>query len=384
MARTSRARRAPIVLTAALSALVLSPTSATAENPSPTVDLAVSDSSTTYRIPAMATTPHGTVVAAFDQRNDGSGDLPGNIDTVVRRSTDNGATWSDPQTVVDYPAPQGCGDPSLLADRVADRLLLFCTFSHGEVGFADSEPGTADDSDPRTLHVRVSTSEDDGKTWSDPVDLNSQTKDVSWAGVFASSGHGAQTADGRLLQPIVVRDAEGQHHGANIISDDHGRTWRTSELLSAGTDETKVTELADGRVVHNSRAVDGGTRLRSVSHDGGVTFGDAEEIPGLPDPGVNADEIRVDPRPSGDRSDWLLFSNPANRTERRTLTLRSSCDNGEHWSEGTVLHEGPAGYSVLAMLPNGRVGVFAENGTNGTFDKLTFRSVSLDDLTGGC
>ncbi|GAA4861061.1 sialidase family protein [Saccharopolyspora cebuensis] len=375
-----RPRRTPIVLLA-LSALVLTPT--TAQAAPRAVDLAVSDSSTTYRIPAITTTSGGTVVVAYDQRNDGAGDLPGNIDTVVRRSTDSGATWSEPRTVVDYPAPQGCGDPSLLADRVADRLLLFCTFSHGEVGFGSSEPGSADDSDPRTLHVRVSTSEDDGRTWSDPVDITSQIKDVAWAGVFASSGHGVQTADGRLLQPIVVRDAQGRHRSGNIISDDHGRTWRTGELLSPGTDETKVTELSDGRVVHNSRAVGGGTRMRSVSQDGGATFGEATPIPALPDPGVNADEIRVDPSPGGARSDWLLFSNPADPAERRTLTLRLSCDNGETWSDGEVLHDGPAGYSALTMLPDGRVGVFAENGTSGSFDELTFRSVPLE-LAGRC
>ncbi len=380
MDRTSPASRTLVALTATMSALLLCPAVATAAQAPPPVDLAISDPSTTYRIPAIATTSDGTVVAAFDRRNDGSADLPGNIDTVLRRSTDNGATWSEPQVVADYPAPQGCGDPSLLSDRDTGRLLLLCTFSHGEVGFADSEPGSADDSDPRTLHVRVSISDDDGRSWTEPVDLNSQIKDKSWAGVFASSGHGVQTAGGRLLQPIVVRDSAGRHHGANIVSDDHGRTWHTGELLTTGTDETKVTELADGRVVHNSKSVDGGERLRSISHDGGLSFGAAAPIPDLTDPGVNADEIRV----GAEQPSRLLFSNPASRTERRNLTLRSSCDHGGHWSHGVVLHEGPAGYSALAMLPDGRVGVFAETGADGYFDKLTFRSVSLDDLGAQC
>lgn len=382
MVRTSPSRHVPVLATGALAAVLLPPVSADAAEAPPTVDLAISDASATYRIPALTTTPNGTVIAAFDQRNDGPADLPGNIDVVVRRSTDNGATWSAPRIAVDYPDPQGCGDPSLLTDRDTGRLLLFCTFSHGEVGFADSEPGSADDSDPRTLHVRVSTSDDEGETWSDPVDVTSQVKDESWPAVFASSGHGVQTRSGRLLQPIVVRDAHDQHHSAAIYSDDHGKTWHTSDLLSPGTDETKITELPDGRVVHNSRSVDGGTRLRSVSHDGGVSYGKAAPIPELPDPGVNADEIRVDPSSSGDQR--LLFSNPAHDTERRDLTLRLSCDSGTSWTEGTVLHHGPAGYSALTLLPNGRVGVLAENGTTDPLEKLTFRSVASDELSGQC
>nr|WP_246458304.1 sialidase family protein [Saccharopolyspora gloriosae] len=338
------------------------------------VDLAVSTDAVTYRIPALAVTERGTVIAAFDRRNDGPGDLPGDIDTMVRRSTDGGATWSEPRAVVDHPAPQGCGDPSLLTDRATGRVHLFCTFSHGEVGFQESEPGSADATDPRTVHVRHLTSSDDGRTWSAPIDLNEQVKAPEWAGIFASSGHGVQLSGGRLLQPIVVRDAAGEHHAANIYSDDHGETWRSGEPLAGGTDENKAVELSTGEVVQNVRDVDGGQRLRAVSEDGGITFGKPAAIPGLPDPGVNADVIRVDPRGSDER---LLFSNPANSRDRTDLTVRISCDDGENWSDGTRLHPGPAAYSAMAMLPDGRVGVLAENGAAGAYEKLTFTALPL-------
>ena len=48
----------------------------------------------TYRIPALAVATDGTLIAAFDARNDSPGDLPGNIDVMVRRSRDLGRSWS--------------------------------------------------------------------------------------------------------------------------------------------------------------------------------------------------------------------------------------------------------------------------------------------------
>lgn len=53
-----------------------------------------------YRIPALATTTEGTLIAAADRRATHWNDW-GNIDTVIRRSTDNGKTWDDPITVLD-------------------------------------------------------------------------------------------------------------------------------------------------------------------------------------------------------------------------------------------------------------------------------------------
>ena len=380
MARTSRTRRARGLATGSAAALAIigCPHAATASPSS--VDLATSGEAVNYRIPAMTVTKNGTVLAAYDRRNDGPQDLPGDIDTVVRRSADNGATWSEPSAAVDYSGSQGCGDPSLLTDRDTGRVHLFCTFSHGQVGFQDSEPGSADATDPRTVHVRHLTSDDDGRSWSEPTDLNEQVKDPAWAGVFASSGHGVQTSGGRLLQPAVVRDSDGNHHSVNLYSDDHGKTWHAGKLLDAGTDENKAVPLASGQVVQNSRDVDGGRRLLSTSEDGGRQFGSPTPAPDLPDPGVNADEIRVAPEKNDSR---LLFSNPADSRERKKLTLRISCDNGDSWSGSSVLHSGPAGYSTMAMLPDGRVGVLAERGDSEPTGKLTFSAVPLGEI-GSC
>lgn len=348
-------------------------------------DIAVSaPPSITYRIPDVAVTTKGTVLLAFDRRNGSSGDLPNNIDTLLSRSTDNGKTWTQAADIVDYPAPQGCGDSSMIVDHDTSRISLFCTYSAGNVGFGNSHPGTNDTTDPNTLHVQVRHSDDDGLTWSAPTDLNPQVKSTSWRGYFASSGHGIQTSTGRLIQPIVVKDAGGAIHSSDIYSDDHGTTWHAGQLLSPNTDESKALELDNGTIVQNSRPDAGGYRLLSTSADGGQTFSPAAPDPQLIDPHVNGDEIRVNPATHGPRRNWLLFVNPASQLARENLTVRLSCDNGTTWPIEKLLHEGPSGYAAMAMLPNGDVGVFYENGTNSYTEKMTFTSFSLDTLGASC
>lgn len=365
--------------------------SASAAEPARTADtgvvdsaIATSGSSTIYRIPDITVTTRGTVLLAYDRRNGSDRDLPNDIDTMLVRSTDVGKTWSQPQVVVDYPGPAGCGDSSMTVDRRTSRILLFCTYSAGNVGFGNSKPGTNDTTDPYTLHVQLRYSDDDGLTWSAPTDLNPQVKDPSWQAYFAASGHGLQTSSGRLIQPLVVKDSAGKIHSADIYSDDDGATWHTGQLLDANTDESKAVELSDGTILQNSRPDAGGYRFLSTSTDGGQTFSHAGTNPQLIDPHVNGDEIRVNPRTQGEHRDWLLFVNPASQIARTNLTVRLSCDNGATWPISKVLHAGPSGYPAAAMLPDGRVGVFYEGGTGSYTEALRFVSFGLDDLGAHC
>lgn len=341
------------------------------------VDLATSSPpEVTNRIPAMAVTESGDVVAAYDKRNDGAGDLPGDIDIVIRRSTDNGSTWSDPEVVVDRPAPEGCGDPSLLTDQRTGRLFLFCTYSAGKVGFGNSQPGTNNTTDPNTLHLRVRHSDDGGRTWSEPDRLNPQVKKKSWRAVFLSSGHGISTSRGRLIQPVVVKDNAGRIHSANIYSDDHGRSWQRGELIDTGN-ESKAVELSDGTIRQNMRPNSGDHRLLAESTDGGISFASSRASDELIDPIVNGDVIRVNDASTGPRRNWLVFSNPASRTARTDLTVRLSRENGNTWPVETRLHDGPSGYSTMVMMPNGRVGVLAEVGTDNFTERIRFYSLAL-------
>lgn len=87
-----------------------------------------------YRIPALLKTKDGTLIAGADQRHNHKFDW-GNIDMVVRRSEDQGATWSDIITVLDLPTnPNSLNadydsafliDMNLIQDPKTSRIFAF-------------------------------------------------------------------------------------------------------------------------------------------------------------------------------------------------------------------------------------------------------------------
>ena len=326
----------------------------------------------TWRIPALAVAGDGSLVAAFDARNDGPGDLPGDVDIVVRRSSDLGRSWMPAQRVVDYDGGRGGGDPSLLLDRQSGRLFLFFAYGPPGVGFFNSSSERTPDS-ASALHPYLVWSDDHGRSWQGPRNLIAEIKPAGAHGLFATSGHGIQLsahspAPGRLLQPYVWMDGKRRAHAANAISDDHGASWRMGADIGIDLDENKAVELEDGRVLQNIRAYAKGTttRLLAYSDDGGEHYGPVRAEAQLPDPRNNADLIRAfpDAAPGTPEARMLLFVNTANPRERRDLRVRLSCDSGRSWPVSKLLHAGPAMYAAMARLPDGSYGVLYENGVN--------------------
>jgi sialidase-1 len=343
----------------------------------------------TYRIPALAVANDGTLIAAFDARNDSPADLPGDIDVMVRRSRDLGRSWSPARRIVDFDSGRGGGDPSLLVDRVTGRVFLFYEYAPRGTGIFRSN-ADRDASSTGTVHPHVIWSDDHGASWQGPRDLIASIKPAGATGMFATSGHGIQLsarspAPGRLLQPYAWLDAERRMLAANAYSDDHGATWTLGTPIGAGLDENKTVELDDGRVMQNIRAFEKSRthRLVAISRDGGITFGAATEDPQLPDPRNNADVIRAAPdAPAGSRdARMLLFSNTADETRRVNLAVRLSCDSGRSWPVSRVVEAGPAMYSVMARLPDGTIGMLYENGAA---KGLTFVRFDLAWLGAAC
>lgn len=328
------------------------------------------------RIPGMAVTGNGTVIAVADARVDGSYDLGGgtnNIQIVLMRSTDHGLTWEQPR-VIHHAATtsQGVGDPSVLVDRTTGEVFVFYTYSpRPGISFWSGGSGSNAANDPDSLHIQYVKSTDHGVTWSAPVELNPSVKDPGWRQLFASSGHGIQTSSGRLIQPIVYRDAAGTSHAANIYSDDHGRTWQRGSSASGNVNESKAVERSGGAVAQNMRHNGVRSRFLATSADGGRTFGAAAASPVLTDPLCNADELSyLTPGQRGSngapiRTATVLYSGNAHPTARNDLTVRLSTDDGTTWPARALVKPGAAGYSTMAVLANGQVGVLYEIGDTG-------------------
>ncbi|MFF2454273.1 exo-alpha-sialidase [Isoptericola sp. NPDC058082] len=330
-----------------------------------------------YRIPALTVTPEGDVLASYDGRPTAI-DAPGPNSVLQRRSTDGGATWDEQEVVAAgrTTAPvEGFSDPSYVVDRETGDIFNFHVKSYDQ-GFGGSRPGT-DPDDRDVLHANVSTSSDDGRTWTHRTITADVTADLGWRSRFAASGQGVQLRygehAGRLLQQYTIINADGVFQAVSVYSDDHGATWQVGSPVGTGMDENKTVELSDGRVMLNSRdSARSGYRKVAFSTDGGVTYGDVTIDRELPDPANNASVVRAYPNaPQGsDEAKVLLFSNAASQSARSNGTVRISYDDGETWPEARTFRAGSMSYSTLATLPDGTVGLLYEPGDGIRFAKL--------------
>ncbi|MFS8197469.1 exo-alpha-sialidase [Streptomyces sp. CWNU-52B] len=344
------------------------------------------------RIPAMAVSNTGTIVAMADARVADSSDLGGtsnDIQVAMRRSGDGGATWTGAEIVQHAgTTTEGYGDVSLLVDRSVGangKIYAFLTYSPAPgIGFTGSSAGSNSADDATALHIRYIASTDNGVTWSAPVDVNPQVKSKSWAGMFASSGHGIQLASGRLVQPIVYRE-NGVDHAADIYSDDHGVTWKAGTSAATGVNESKAIQRGSGKVVQNLRSNSGGNRWYATATDNGApdvasSFGTAWNS-GIVDPGCNADEISylsptdVDSGGRPTTTEVALYSGNASGSSRDDLTVRVSEDDGVSWPHQVLIKPGAAGYSTMAVLGDGTIGNLYEIGATGG---IVFSSFTLD------
>jgi sialidase-1 len=346
-----------------------------------------------YRIPALAVSRQGTLLAAYDGRPN-LDDLPNPIDLLLRRSTDNGRTWGSQQVVRTGVGLNGYGDPSLLVDVDTGRIFMFHA-AGTHAGFFEAAAGMAPDD--QVQHCDLSFSDDDGLTWQHRR-LTAQLKlrppvrpcEPAITGIFAAAGQGIQIHTGpfrgRLVQQFVVL-AGGEIMAASAFSDDHGECWTLGDLIGARThgfspNENKVAALQDGRLLLHSRGTP--RRLAATSDDGGATWSALVPIEDLPDPGDNGSLVRFDGLPSvtsfaGDATgSWLLTTNNQDTALRRNTVISLSTDDGRSWPAKLVLCPGSSAYSTAARLPDGNIGVLYERQG---YREIVFVSVPAGQLT---
>jgi sialidase-1 len=339
----------------------------------------------TYRIPALIVTSNQTLLAFCEGRKHSRSDT-GDIDLLLKRSTDSGKTWGETQVVWDD-GPNTCGNPCPVVDERTGIIWLLLTHNPGDTGEAQIKEHKG--SGTRT--VWVSRSEDNGKTWAPPVNITASTKDPSWGWYATGPGVGIQIQHGphrgRLLIPCDYSfqgpDRAGRgpavEGGSHIIySDDHGQTWRLGGTVSPQMNESQVVELSDdegGLLLNMRNTAKADRRAQSVSGDGGQTWTAPEYPPELVEPRCQASLLRYD-WPNGKELGRLLFSNPAS-PRRRDLTVRLSRDEGKTWPVAKTLHEGPAAYSCLAVLPDKAIGCLYECGRTNAYERISFARFPL-------
>jgi sialidase-1 len=326
----------------------------------------------TFRIPSAIVTPRGTVLAFCEGRKHGHDDS-GDIDLVLKRSFDGGATWQPLQVVADE-GSNTIGNPCPVVDHEAGEIWLPLTRNLG----TDSERQIMDGTSSGSREVWITKSTDDGSTWSEPVEITSATKEPDWTWYATGPGVGIQLGSGRLLVPCDHAVAgSGVRRSHVIYSDDHGVSWKLGGVVGDHTNECQAVELKDGTVLINMRSYHGqNCRAIATSRDGGLTWSDVTLDPTLIEPVCQASLIRLISR---DDTDQLLFSNPAS-TRRERMTVRVSDDGGKSWPVARLLHAGPSAYSCLTVLPNGTITCLYEQGIEHPYERVVFARFSLEWL----
>ncbi|MET9270682.1 sialidase family protein [Kribbella sp. NPDC003557] len=337
-----------------------------------------------YRIPAIVKTKAGTLLAFAEARRAWCADSQ-EIDLVMRRSEDDGRTWSATQTVLsgtdtDPNAVATRGNPAPIVDYETGRIVLLSTM----------DPGTT--TRPRTPYVQVS--DDDGKTWSKAQNIGDQIDDPAWGWYATGPVHGIQLTRGahagRLVAGTNYDNGAGKNAGQLVYSDDHGVTWHkgATDLRSDATpQEISVVEKVDGGVyagARNNAGTSGASRMAAVSNDGGQTFSAPfATIAGLTTPVVQGSLQRLKAVDRGDKYNRILFAAPADPDRRRYLTIRSSFDEGKTWqtvAEGTRITSDWSGYSDLAILDTGEIGLLYEGGSVDARDQIRFARFTESDI----
>jgi len=338
------------------------------------------DGYNTYRIPAMTVTNKGSILAFAEGRKNNSSDT-GDIDVVLKRSTDNGKTWSLTQVIWDN-GENTCGNPAPVVDRETGTIFLLLT---GNLEI-DHEHQIINQTSKDTRRVFVSQSTDDGVTWTTPKEITQNVKKDHWTWYATGPCQGIQISNGphkgRLVIPCNhVEAATSEYHSHIIYSDDHGKNWQLGGSTSGETvNECTVAEISNGKLLLNMRNFNSTNSFRktSISEDGGITWSSLKSDETLIEPVCQASMHKYS---TGKKeSSKLLFLNPANSEDRCNLTLRLSFDEGINWHKSFTVYQGPSAYSDIFKLSNGNIGCLYEAGLVSPYEGIIFEQINLKEL----
>ncbi len=333
-----------------------------------------------FRIPAVVTTNNGTLLAFAEGRKNGCSDT-GDIDLVMKRSTDGGKTWGK-LNVLWHDEGNTCGNPAPVVDEVTGDIFLLSTWNLG----TDHESDIIAQKSEDTRRVFILKSTNDGKSWSRPKEITSDVKLPHWTWYATGPGSGIQILGGKYKGRLVIAcdhiEAETKkYYSHTIFSDDHGSTW----LLGGTTpqdqvNECEVVELSDHSLMLNMRNYDQNMSSRQLaySYDGGESWKDMHHHETLVEPICQASTLRFQIKDHV----YVLFVNPADVKNRVNMTLRLSKDDGKSWPIEKQIFPGPSAYSDLSLKDGENIGILYEGGRESAYEGIIWETVSIKELLG--
>ena len=352
------------------------------------------DGHKSYRIPAIIKLNNGHLLAFAEGRVQGASDF-GDVNIVLKISTDNGRTWGSIKTIVDYDTLQA-GNPAPVVDLTdpaytTGRIFLF--YNTGNKHESDVRNGNG------LREVWYKTSTNGGINWSEAVNITLQTHrpklpqinpaynfTADWRSYANTPGHAMQFETGKYKGRIYIaaNHSEGgiQNESMDYIAhgfytDDHGKTFHISNNVNLpGGNENIAAELSDGRIMLNIRNQRGDVRARyiAISSNGGQSWDTSYFDKNLPDPVCQGSLLTIGKKR---KQNILAFSNAADEKRRDNLTLRISFDDGKTWKKNFVIYKNPsqpdaAAYSDIVKLSGKKIGVLYEKDN---YSKIVFTVV---------
>ncbi|HBP28422.1 MAG TPA: hypothetical protein DD666_03275 [Advenella kashmirensis] len=358
-----------------------------------------------YRIPAVASSNRGHLLVAAEHRfgtpnkmaktTDTSSKIglirrcsdDGRIDIVVRSSDDDGESWSEVKTAVSHKRFLGdgytiaaAGNPTLVALREdGNYLMVFSVARSKSTGNsaaclpakkmpAACKGGITD------VSLWQSKTVDSGNTWSEPSKiefsgLNPRTR--------PGPGHGL-VVDNRVVVPVF---------GGLIISDDEGKTWKNGAQdpleKNLSSSESNVALMDKGRIYWSARVQKShamrmeskgqgvSSRISAISEDGGVTFVHPKVEKRFDMPLIQSGVVSINggrelvlSYPRLLKSRQYSISDRQDQHRNNLILSRLSDIKCGSPGAGLQLQSGSAGYSDLASLSDGRIGILMEAGLN--------------------
>jgi sialidase-1 len=329
-----------------------------------------------FRIPAAVKTNKGVILCFAEGRVTGRSDY-GNIDIVLKRSEDGGATWGNLIVVKDDGINRCCNPVPVVLPSGA-VLLVYCW----NLSTATS-----------AQYVYTTTSNDEGLTWSTSMNISSSILRSGESSYLTGPVHGIVKQlpphKGRILIPARCKSSIDKPSHI-VYSDDNGATWKKGSSASySNENENTITELANGNILMNMRNYNQSLaewfRYDAISKDAGETF-ESTRMTTLIEPPSGCQGSLLTYRNNYSKgTSIVLFSNPSFPSSRRYGSVKVSYDNGQTWTK-MYRYTDDAGdgmysaYSDLVLLNNGKsIGIIYEAGYN-YGGGIVFKSINFSSI----